>query len=78
MEIGGRLVEQVMEFNNLGVNITSSGNLLKPKLKTVRVAGCLNDLGRRNKYMRKETKSKIYKTTVSPMMIYSPEIRVET
>ena len=35
LEIDGRIVEQVMEFNYLRVNITSSGNLVKekPKLK---------------------------------------------
>ena len=35
-EIDGKIVKQVMEFNHLGVNIISSGNLvkkLKPKLK---------------------------------------------
>ena len=29
LEIHGKMVEQVMEFNYLGVNITSSGNLVK-------------------------------------------------
>ena len=59
LEIDGRMVEQVMEFNYLGVNITSSRNLVKAiKTQAVRVAGCLNDLVWRNKYMRKETKLK--------------------
>ena len=48
LEIDGRMVEQVMEFNYLGVNITSSGNLGKEiktqTQKAPRVAGCLNDL----------------------------------
>ena len=52
-----------MKFNHLGVNITSSGNLAKgiktQAQKAARVAGCLNDLVWRNKYTRKETKSKI-------------------
>ena len=55
------MVEQVMEFNYLGAN--SSGNLVKgiktQVQKAARVASCLNDLVWRNKYMRKETKSKI-------------------
>jgi hypothetical protein len=53
-----------MEFNYLDVNITSSENLVKKSKqaqKVERVAGCLNDIVWRNKYMRKETKSKIYK-----------------
>ena len=29
LEIDGRMVEQIMEFNYLGVNIISSGNLVK-------------------------------------------------
>ena len=33
LEINGRIVEQVMEFNYLGVNVTSSGNLVK-EIKT--------------------------------------------
>jgi hypothetical protein len=41
-------------------------------------AGCLNDLVWRNKYMRKETKSKIYKATVRPIMTYALETRAET
>ena len=57
------MVEQVMEFNYLGAN--SSGNLVKgiktQVQKAARVASCLNDLVWRNKYMRKETKPKIYK-----------------
>ena len=36
--------------------------------KAARAAGCLNDLVRGNKYMRKETKSKIYKATLPPIV----------
>jgi hypothetical protein len=38
----------------------------------------LSDLVWRNKYIRKETKSKIYKATVGSIMAYALEIRVET
>ena len=59
-EIDGKMVEHVMQFNYLGVNIAGSENLIK-EIKTqgqkvARVADCLNDLVWRNKYMRKETK----------------------
>ena len=57
LEIDGRVVEKVIEFKYLGVNITSSGNLVKEikiqAQKAARVAGYLNDLVWRNKYMRK-------------------------
>ena len=59
-EIDGKMVEQVMEFNYLDLNITSSGNLVKENKsqaqKAIRVTGCLNDLVRRNKYMRNKIK----------------------
>ena len=57
LEIDGMMVEQVLEFNYLGLKITSSGNLvkeIKPKLKMQQE--WLNDLLWRNKNMRKETK----------------------
>jgi hypothetical protein len=38
----------------------------------------MNDLVRRNKYMRKETKSKIYKATVLRIMTYALETRANT
>ena len=54
-------------------NFTGSGNLIK-EIKTqaekaARVAGCLNDLVWRNKYVRKETKSKVDEAIVSPIVI---------
>jgi hypothetical protein len=48
LEIDGRMVEQVMEFSYLGVNIISSGNLIyeieTQAQRAARVAGCLNYL----------------------------------
>ena len=38
----------------------------------------MNDLVWRNKYMRKETKSKIYKATERPIMTYALETSEET
>ena len=51
-EIDGRMVEQVMEFSYLRLNIASSGNLVK-EIKTqvqkaARMAGCLNLSGEIN------------------------------
>jgi hypothetical protein len=72
VEIDGKMVGQVTEYNYLDVNIKSSGNLVK-EIKTQAqiaaiVAGCFDDLVWTNKYMKKETKSKIYKATVHPIM----------
>ena len=77
LEINGRMVEQVMEFNYLGVKITWSDNIVKEiKTQAQKAAGmtaCLNDWG--SKYLRKDTKSKIYKATVRPIMTYALETR---
>jgi hypothetical protein len=60
LETDGRMIERIMEHNYIGVNITSSRNLLKEiKIQAqivARVAKCLNYLVWRKKYMRKETK----------------------
>ena len=45
--------------------------------KATRLAGCFNDLARRSKYMRKETKLKIFKATVSSIMTNALEIRAK-
>ena len=53
LEINGRMLEQVMEFNYLGANNTSSGNLVKEiktqAQKAAKVGGYLNYLVWRNK-----------------------------
>ena len=81
LELDGKMVEQEMGFNYLGVNNTSSGNLVKEikvqAQKAARVVGCLNDLVRKRKYTRKK-QNKIYKATVRPMMTYALEVRAET
>ena len=62
-----------MEFNYLGVNITSLGNLAKEikiqAQKAASVAVCLNDPLWRNKYVRKITKSRLY------IYIYTPRLQ---
>ena len=73
------MIEKVMEFNYLGVKITSSGNLVKEiktqAQKAARVAGCLNDFVWRNKYI---IKGEMYKATVRPILTYTLEKRAET
>ena len=46
--------------------------------KALRVVDCWNDIVLKNKDMRKETKSKIYKATVRPIMTYALETRADT
>ena len=67
----------------MGVNITSSGNLIKEiktqAQKVARVVSYLNYLVWRSKYMRKKRKEKnIYKANVPPIMAYALETRAET
>ena len=45
---------------------------------SIQEAAILNDLVGRKKYMRKETKSKLYNATVRPIMTYALETRAET
>ena len=48
-----------------------------PSSKAARVAGYLNELVWRNIYMRKETKSKLYKETALPIITYALETKAE-
>jgi hypothetical protein len=62
------IIEQLMEMKYLGKRLSSCGNIeveVKEQVrKGNRVAGCLNDTTWRNKYIRKEIKSKLYKAVV--------------
>ena len=76
MEIDGKMVERVMVFNYLGVNITSSGNLIKeikPKLKQARQAAWMILSEEENIW-----EIKMYKANVRPMMTYTLETRAVT
>lgn len=82
LEMNGAIIEQVMSFNYLGVEITSDRNLgaevLKQTNKAIRIAGCLRDTIWKNKYMTAQSKVKIYKTMVRPIITYATETRAET
>lgn len=75
-------VEQVMSFRYLGAHITSNRNLKeevqKQTVKAAMMAGYLRDIIWRNKYMRLESKVRVYKTCVRPVMTYAIETRAET
>lgn len=76
------IVDQVMNFNYLGVQASSSRNTVNEVdnqiRKAVRISGYLRDIIWRNKYMTAESKIRIYKTCVRPIMTYAAETRAET
>ncbi|KAI4480031.1 hypothetical protein M0802_014287 [Mischocyttarus mexicanus] len=82
LETNGRIIEQTMTFNYLGVEITSHRDLYRETTNQVRklavVSGALKNIIWRNKYLRKETKTRIYKTCVRPILTYAIEIRTDT
>lgn len=71
-----------MSFKYLGVNITSNRNLKQEvKMQTTaasRILGFLRTVIWRNKFLSTESKTRIYKTCVRPVMIYAIETRAET
>ena len=71
-----------MTFNYLGSELTSTGSLQEEikiqRNKATKIAGCLNDLILRQKYFKKESKVRIYKTIVRPILTYSSETKADT
>ena len=82
IKLGDTILEQVAKFNYLGVEISSNGNLrevVKTQVtKGARISGCLNNLIWRNRYMSAESKVRIYKTSVRPVLTYAAETRADT
>lgn len=82
LEVDGNIIEQVMTFRYLGVNVSGYGDIENEVRQQVnkanRVAGCLNDTIWRNKHIGVETKTRIYKATIRPIMTYAGETRPET
>ena len=82
IKLGDTILEQVAKFNYLGVEISSNGNL-REEVKTqvtkgTRISGCLNNLIWRNRYMSAESRVRIYKTSVRPVLTYAAESRADT
>lgn len=82
LEVDGQVIQQELKFKYLGIDITSYGNIedevRQQVTKANKVAGCLNDVIWRNKYLRQDTKARIYKTTIRPIMTYTSETRPDT
>ncbi|CAG9833287.1 unnamed protein product [Diabrotica balteata] len=70
-----------MKFNYLGVEITSDRDIrtetTRQASKAARVSGCLRETIWRNKYLITESKMKVYKTTVRPILTYAAETRTD-
>lgn len=81
LAIHDKSIEQV-SFRYLGAHITSNRNLKeemqKQTIKAAMMSGYLRDIIWRTKYMSLESKVRVYKTCVRPMMTYAIETRAET
>lgn len=82
LELEGYMIEQVMEFRYLGALLTSmkdlSAEVRCQTIKAAKTAGCLNEMVWRNRFMNKDSKVRIYKTIVRPVLTYAAETRAET
>lgn len=81
VEESGRqnIMEQIMEFNCLGTSTTNSAQVENEVnvqvVKTNIVAGCMNDLVWNIKYLRIDTKARVYKNTRPMFRSYGAEAR---
>lgn len=82
LAIDNNIVDQIMAFEYLGCKITSTGFLedevRKQTNKAAAISGHLNYPIWKNKHLSIETKSRIYKTCIRPVMTYGAETRAET
>lgn len=71
-----------MQIKYLGTTISSFGYLehevREQTNRASKISGCLNDFIWKNKYLRTNTKVRIYKTVVRPVMTYAAETRADT
>ena len=82
IELRGIVLEQVPKFTYLGIEISAKRDLKQEvriqATKAARISGCLYNLIWSNKYMSRESKVRIYKTNVRPVLTYASETRAET
>lgn len=80
--VDDQIIQQEMKFKYLGIELSGFGDVesevRQQTNKALRVAGCLNDTIWKNKYLQTETKSRIYKATIRPIMTYTAETRPDT
>ena len=82
VKLGDTMIEQVPKFNYLGVEL-SAKRYLKQEVriqatKAANISGCFYNLVWLNKYMSTESKVRIYKINVRPVLTYATETRAET
>ncbi|XP_044746226.1 uncharacterized protein LOC123322928 [Coccinella septempunctata] len=82
LAVDSGIIQQVSRFNYLETNISCERNLLEEartqSIKASRVSGYLRDIVWRNKAMSSQSKTRIYKTCVRPILTYASETRAET
>lgn len=82
LEVDGEVIQQEMKFKYLGVELSGFGDVeaevREQTTKATRIAGCLNNTIWCNKNIGIEAKTRIYKTTVRPIITYTAETRPET
>ncbi|XP_057653819.1 uncharacterized protein LOC130892419 [Diorhabda carinulata] len=75
-------IEQVMQFRYLGIDISSTHDPVKDLRSQINKAsalsGYLRDIVWSDPYMRKDSKVRICKTCISPIMTYGMEVREDT
>ena len=80
--VNNEIIEQISEFIYLGVKISAHENLLNSLrnqiYRSLRIAGALRTTIWQNRYMSTQSKIRIYKTCVRPIMTYAAETRADT
>lgn len=82
LQLYDKVIEQVMSFTYLGIQITSHQDLetevKTQSIKALRISGCLNNAVWSNKFLKTEAKVRIYKTMIRPILTYAAETRPDT
>lgn len=80
--VNDKTIEQVMIYKYLGIETSSDRNIIKEVQaqtnKANRISGYLRDIIWRNKYMTTESKVRLYKTCVRPILTYASKTRADT
>lgn len=80
--VDDKIIQQEMKFKYLGIELSGYGDIelevRQQTNKALKVAGCLNDTIWKNKYLHTETKARIYKSVIRPIMTYTAETRPDT
>lgn len=80
--VDDQIIQQEMTFKYLGIELCGFGDVeseVRQQVnKALRTAGCLNDTIWNNKHLRTETKARIYKAAIRPIMTYTAETRPDT